>query len=326
MLLLAHHRKEQNQCMKEEGGMIIFDPTLTSKDKIDKCFRVFMNPERNAARPAQHFINHRTRERHQTVRVYTDGACFNNGKANMRCGAGMWFSPKTPGTSQYMSQETYSQIKGADYALVNLGRPRLEKGKECRTIPNSSLPDQMMIGPNHFHLGKRPQRTHGNEESDRLVKKGAEKPTPDTLDLGVPDEFNIQGAKLKTMSQALAYRGIMEHRRRPICESSNANISEASRVIGVINSTYEAAKTIWMDLKKLALRYRVQQFLFKVMHNAFLIGNIWNAMQGHQDRARCTACNDIESMAHILLNCHASPTEVIWNLARQVWPHNHRNG
>lgn len=32
--------------------------------------------------------------------------------------------------------------------------------------------------------------------------------TPDGLDLQTPDEFNVQGAKLSAMTQALAYKGI----------------------------------------------------------------------------------------------------------------------
>ena len=39
----------------------------------------------------QRFIDLGTRDRHELIKVYTDRACFYNGKANTRCGAGVWF-------------------------------------------------------------------------------------------------------------------------------------------------------------------------------------------------------------------------------------------
>ncbi|KAH9000577.1 hypothetical protein EDB86DRAFT_2904669 [Lactarius hatsudake] len=62
----------------------------------------------------------------------------------------------------------------------------------------------------------------GNEESDKLAKEGAEKRdaerarkrgpgyryNADVLSLNIPVIFDIQGAKLETLSQAVAYKGI----------------------------------------------------------------------------------------------------------------------
>ncbi|KAH9979836.1 hypothetical protein BJV74DRAFT_779754, partial [Russula compacta] len=47
----------------------------------------------------------------------------------------------------------------------------------------------------------------GNEESDKLVKEGANKDALDLLDMQIPKEFNLQGAKLITINQATAYQG-----------------------------------------------------------------------------------------------------------------------
>ncbi len=49
----------------------------------------------------------------------------------------------------------------------------------------------------------------GNEESDRLAKEGANKLALDNLDLDIPKEFDLQGAKIATLTQALAYKGIL---------------------------------------------------------------------------------------------------------------------
>jgi len=52
----------------------------------------------------------------------------------------------------------------------------------------------------------------GNEGSDALAKQGANKRQPDLLILDVPKELDIQGAKLATLTQATAYKGILEQK------------------------------------------------------------------------------------------------------------------
>jgi ribonuclease HI len=46
----------------------------------------------------------------------------------------------------------------------------------------------------------------GNEGSDQLAKEGAEKEALDELNLEIPKEFDLQGAKLMTLTQAIAYK------------------------------------------------------------------------------------------------------------------------
>jgi len=50
----------------------------------------------------------------------------------------------------------------------------------------------------------------GNKGSDILAKQGANKRYLDPLNLEIPEEFNIQGAKLQTLMWATAYKGILE--------------------------------------------------------------------------------------------------------------------
>src|SRR5260370_42530167 len=34
--------------------------------------------------------------RYRSISVYTNGACYNNGKLNAKCGSGIWFAPDNP--------------------------------------------------------------------------------------------------------------------------------------------------------------------------------------------------------------------------------------
>ena len=53
----------------------------------------------------------------------------------------------------------------------------------------------------------------GNKGSDALVKQGVNKRYPDPLNLEIPEEFNIQGAKLQTLTQVTVYKGILEQKQ-----------------------------------------------------------------------------------------------------------------
>jgi len=46
-----------------------------------------------------------------------------------------------------------------------------------------------------------------------------------------------------------------------------------------------------------------------------------NGPVGVKDRQLCTSCGTTESMNHILFLCQSRPTQLIWILTREVWPH-----
>jgi ribonuclease HI len=95
-LSLTRTRKAANIAAKEMQGTITSDPTLTAKDDLAECFRIFVNPDRISNSPAERI---RTRDfviQEEELKVYTDGACMNNGKENAYCGSGVWIGPNHP--------------------------------------------------------------------------------------------------------------------------------------------------------------------------------------------------------------------------------------
>ena len=52
-----------------------------------------------------------------------------------------------------------------------------------------------------------------------------------------------------------------------------------------------------------------------------MVGKYWENICGFEDRGTCATCNTQESMSHILTECNAPPTHLIWNHARNVWPY-----
>jgi ribonuclease HI len=92
-LSLTKRRRVQNTMAKENNGEILFDPTITCKENLGECFCIFTNKDKLSNLPAKWHELQGPDSRHQKVTVYTDGACFNNGKVNAWCGSGVWFGP-----------------------------------------------------------------------------------------------------------------------------------------------------------------------------------------------------------------------------------------
>ena len=94
-LSLLPRRKEQNKNAKEENKGITFNPTITDKNELADCFRIFTDPEKISRSPAQ-CLERNQHVRHNKITVHTNGTCFNNGKANAACRVGIWFGNNDP--------------------------------------------------------------------------------------------------------------------------------------------------------------------------------------------------------------------------------------
>ena len=161
----------------------------------------------------------------------------------------------------------------------------------------------------------------GNEASDKLAKEGAEKRQTDDLDLQIPNEFAPQGAKLSSMTQALAYRGIRRLKTKTTPPIKPDLLQKIREAVSHLNGQSETDATIWKSLRKPILRTRVQQFFYKSIHQALMVGDVWNHIPNYTHRETCLTCLTTESMEHILTQCDARPNRIIWDLAKATWPH-----
>ena len=133
----------------------------------------------------------------------------------------------------------------------------------------------------------------------------------DNITLDIPDDFNLQGAKLETITQAIAYRGIANRCNLPPRIATTNNLEKIRSTLKDYQDTQETNKTIWKSIRKHTICLRAQQFFFKAIHNTPMVGGIWANISGYEERGKCTKCNTQESMEHILTVCEAGPAKLV---------------
>ena len=351
-LSLTPNRKARNSTAKDNNETILFDSSMTSKRSLAECFRAFTDPERVSREPARRHVSEANNHRYDKTTVFTDGACYNNGKQNARCGGGIWFGPhdhrnqsiRVPGKDQsnqvgelaatilaiqvvppfvpleIMTDSTYV-INGLTIHLPwweDLGWINI---KNTSFFKKAAHLLKYRTATTHFKWVKGHNGNQGNEESDALAKKGAEKEIPDELDLTILVEFDIQGTKMSTITQAIAYQGIMTRKPQRDRRSTAENLNQTREAVEAYCGTLETDETIWKSLRKKVLRTRVKQFLYKTMHRAYMVGSIWRHIPGYEQRQYCAICNAEDSMDHIQTECNALSRRKVWELARKTWPH-----
>ena len=351
-LSLTRRRKERNIRARENDGEITFDPSITSKNNLAECFRIFTEPDRITNIPAKRLQAHGAVRSNQQTTVYTDGACYNNGKANARCGCGVWLGPDNPQNQALRVPGDDQSNQAGEIAAVILAINKIQASWPLKIITDSKYTingltkhlkeweDHGWIGiknkrlfkkaahilkrrtaPTTFQWTKGHNGDEGNEGSDRLAKEGANKENPDELDLEIPKEFDLQGAMLAALTQAKAYEGIRERRPPHKRDTTKNNLKLTREAIEDYNGSAEMDGNLWKGLMNPDIRIKIRQFLWKAMHGTQKIGKFWTHINGFEERQWCQTCHTTETMEHILIHCQESAVRIIWDQAKELWPH-----
>ena len=89
---LTHTRNARRTAAEENSEKTMFDPEIACKTDLTECFRIFADPKRLAQSPVRRRHASGISLPNQAVTVYTDGACFDNGKENAKCRSGIWIN------------------------------------------------------------------------------------------------------------------------------------------------------------------------------------------------------------------------------------------
>ena len=355
-LSLTSRRKERNKAASDDADDdqgIIFDPSVTEKSDLSDCFRIFVDPTKITNIPATRQPNPRGIVfDDEEITIYTDGSCLNNGKLNARCGGGIWLEEgsqhnrmiRIPGPNQ---SNQVGEIAAVVVALEKMPNyvPLVIKTDSKYVINGltthlKTWEDQGWIGirnkewfkraafllrrrsaPTTFKWVKGHSGELGNEQSDALAKSGANKEEVDEVSLEVPTHFDLQGAKLSGITQALAYKGIQERERKEERNTTRLNLEKIRSDIEDHTGLLETNETIWGLIRRSPVRLRIRQFFYKALHGTQKIGRYWFNIQDYEERGICQTCGDDETMDHILTGCNHPTNKTLWDHAKHLWPH-----
>ncbi|KAJ7662713.1 hypothetical protein DFH06DRAFT_1268724 [Mycena polygramma] len=136
-----------------------------------------------------------------------------------------------------------------------------------------------------------------NEGADKLANEGANRPSGFPINLTIPPDLKLTGAKLSVS------------RRR-----TEINIDRTKAEIEATFGRVPTEARIWKSLQHRDFSREVRQFMWKMMHDAFMVGNKWERGNKPEFHAR-----KIESMEHILCECSSPGQAEIWALAENLW-------
>ncbi|KAJ7475478.1 hypothetical protein B0H11DRAFT_1727382, partial [Mycena galericulata] len=163
----------------------------------------------------------------------------------------------------------------------------------------------------------------GCNQAHLLALEGQRKEIPDQIDVQVPDNLKLKGAKLSTLTQALAYSGIKELKAKATRPATDEMIKQVQTAI---HHNYRRTSTpalIWKSIRHKDFTRcgrQIRNFLWKSMHNAHRIGKFWKHIPECEEWGTCQFCGEVEDLEHILLKCERpGQGELIWKLAEELW-------
>ena len=353
-LSLTPRRKNENIIAMENGTDVLFDPSITSDSPLGEAFRAFVDPSaherppairrrpgrsvpqeactvyilENARQPAP--SDHTTKSNigfAKSVGAYPwQQLVKNNAEIDANyCGSGLvsaaiYATSRIPGdvpirivsetgtlrnlmTSkrQTWEEKGWSGVKGARHIklLVNRLRQRcaptslgIEKKHECPT---------MAVAERDFK---------------RAVQNGV---PPHTINIEADPTFELSGAKLSSLTQALAYQSIRERKER---KPRPATTRMMERVLTYNRRSGQPEITtalVWRSVRHPDLQRKIVDFLWKIVHNAHRVGSYWSKIPRLEERGQCVLCGVEESMEHILFQCQTHERRAVWKLAQTLW-------
>ena len=287
----------------------------------------------------------------ETITVYTDGACINNGRENAATGSGTWYGENDPhNTSTRVAHKKQSNQTGELMAVLealknNLPESNLKIVSDSKYVIDSLTKFaeeweahnwsknqngeffkcitawvRSRQGTTSLKWIKGHEGNEGNEGADKLAGEGAKKPlTINPELLRAPLHLTATSAKLASLEQKDLYRIISSKRRIPTRSRADKIVS---RIQACAESTFGSPpkmESVWLATKHKNLTRKTRDFLWKSTQHAYKIGEFWGNIPGYEDRGTCPLCDELEDMDHILTSCKSKARSTAWTLANDLW-------
>ncbi|KAJ7238110.1 hypothetical protein B0H12DRAFT_1025902 [Mycena haematopus] len=273
-----------------------------------------------------------------------------------QAGAGVWFGDADPKNTEVRLPSSAGQtVTNAEVIAaltgIRLVSPRTElKIVSCRPFVQKAMtqklsqwedrgwigvPDSSPLKALASELKKRPGSTRfetqglekagqpGNSGASALARNACHKQTADEVNLRVATGQQLEGAKLSTMTQAIAYAGVKCRRKEVDRKATNDMVKHVQTAIKQEYGWLPSPARIWKSVRHKDFTRQIRNFLWKSLHNAHRVGNYWKHIPECEDRGICQYCNECEDLEHIFLKCRRPGQAEIWDLAKSLWLKKH---
>lgn len=341
--------RAENKGKMNEGEPFLFDPSMTSTDDLSAGFRVFYDIPERPSYPARRPARQRAVVHAETTHAYISAATSEQGSRDARAAGAVELRPgraRGRRVPAILPQTTLAAeatalilaIEGtpSDAPLhVHTMSKRLTEGmnKNLRTWEDQGwigIRDKMILrsaaykmrhraAPTTWHLEKKTENkgrySLAQKRADRRLQGRKELET----DLSIPPQYNNSGIRLTTLSQKLAYKAIRGREQNVPRQRTEANLQRILGAVDRITNERPTDSQIWRAIRSKVLPRPISDFLWKATHGIIKCGSFWNHIPGLEERGRCSTCQEVEDLPHILLECRAGGQETAWRQAKDTW-------
>ncbi|KAJ7736456.1 hypothetical protein B0H16DRAFT_1326508 [Mycena metata] len=167
-------------------------------------------------------------------------------------------------------------------------------------------------------------RIREGERMARLIaKEDLSTREPSKISIEIEASMSLDGAKLSTLTQKLAYAGIEERKAEVSRKATDNNVKQVRAAIKLQNNKMPTTAQVWTSIRHKDFTRQVRNFLWKSLHSAHRIGIIWKHIPECEDREICQFCDEPEDLEHILLKCKHPGQQEVWELAKNLWLKKH---
>ncbi|KAH9837663.1 uncharacterized protein C8Q71DRAFT_706310 [Rhodofomes roseus] len=164
-----------------------------------------------------------------------------------------------------------------------------------------------------------PQEQQRAQRATDLAAEQLRTGHPNQVPMATNPSFNLSGAKMSSLTQSTAYRGIRLAKRPQNRRGTERRIKDVLKHLVDAGTPNTSEAAIWRSLRNKDLHKKTTDFLWKSLHGTHRIGDFWDNIPGYEDRGRCAICNVLETMEHILVNCKAKGRAEVWTLTKALW-------
>jgi ribonuclease HI/exonuclease III len=353
-------RIQSNRLKELKEEPITFNPDITERDHPNRAIRIFINQKMYKTRIMKKLkVEQRKpayrKEKRQSggaLILYTDGSAPQNGDADTPLGIGVWHAKGSKyNKSLRISKGLKTNQRAELIAIIAAVKSNIHREMIVRSDSMSRLKgiierlheweDIDFVDIEHakewkylaYLLRRRRNTTkfqwvkghsddQGNAKADQLAAKGAEKGKEYKLKLKVPERFQVRGARLQSLTQALAYRLVLRHARRNpdaiITDSTHNALEDAQDEVERTTSRRPTTREIWEKIQSDGIQNKAADFIWKILHRRLKCGPFFANIPKLRDRQYCY-CGSVEYIDHILLHCDKSGVRSMWNEVAAIW-------